>query len=111
MSSQPAYTPYSPDQASPAPYSTGQAAAPIGSRRTLNMPSLFALITGVLLISPVAIVLGHIGIVQARRRRQSGLILAVVGLVLGYLGLIATVAALVWLVVFVNSGPTPPTSF
>lgn len=75
------------------------------------MPSLFAAITGVLLLSPVAIVLGHIGVVQVRRRRQSGLILAIVGLVLGYLGFVATVAALVALVVFVNSGPTPPTSF
>lgn len=109
MSSQPAYAPYSPDPAatSPAPYAAG----PARSRRTLNMPALFSLITGVLLISPVAIVLGHIGLVQVRRRRQSGLILAVVGLILGYLGLIATIAALVALVAFVNSGPTPPTTF
>ncbi|KQM59114.1 DUF4190 domain-containing protein [Agreia sp. Leaf210] len=109
MSSQPVYAPYSPDPSSAVPGS--QAAAQAPARRTLNMPALFSLITGVLLISPVAIVLGHIGIVQVRRRRQSGMILAVVGLVLGYLGFIATIAALVALVLFVNSGPTPPTSF
>jgi heme/copper-type cytochrome/quinol oxidase subunit 3 len=109
MSSQPAYAPYSPDPAAAA--SPTYAAAPPAARRGLNLPALFALITGVLLISPVAIVLGHIGFVQARRRRQSGRVLAVVGLVLGYLGLIATVAALVSLVVYVNSGPTPPTIF
>ncbi|WP_374947284.1 DUF4190 domain-containing protein [Agreia sp.] len=108
MSSQPAYAPYSPD---PAAAPASHPAAPTAGRRTLNLPALFALITGVLLISPVAIVLGHIGIVQARRRRQSGMILAVLGLVLGYVGLIATVAALVALVVYVNSGPTPPTTF
>ncbi|SKA91342.1 protein of unknown function [Agreia bicolorata] len=109
MSSQPVYAPYSPDPASAAFGS--QAAPPVQARRALNMPALFALITGVLLISPVAIVLGHIGIAQVRRRRQSGMILAVVGLILGYLGLIATVGALVALVMFVSSGPTPPTSF
>jgi heme/copper-type cytochrome/quinol oxidase subunit 3 len=109
MSSLPAYAPYSPDPGSVnQPAHSGPAAR---ARGTLNMPALFALITAVLLISPVAIVLGHIGIVQVRRRRQSGLILAVVGLVLGYLGLIATVGALVALILFVNSGPTPPTSF
>ena len=109
MSSQPAYAPFSPDP-SAAPASV-QAASPVRERRTLNMPALFSLITGVLLISPVAIVLGHIGIAQVKRRRQSGMILAVVGLVLGYLGLIATIGALVALVMFVNSGPTPQTTF
>ena len=108
MSSQPAFAPYSPDPATAQPLSPP---SPEAARRTLNMPALFAAITGILLISPVAIVLGHIGIVQVRRRRQSGLILAIVGLILGYLGLIATVAALVALVLFVNSGPVPPTSF
>jgi heme/copper-type cytochrome/quinol oxidase subunit 3 len=109
MSSQPAYAPYSPDPGSVNPTAHSVPSGP--ARRTLNMPALFALITAVLLISPVAIVLGHIGIVQVRRRRQSGMVLAVIGLVLGYLGLIAIVAALVLLVIFVNSGPTPPTSF
>jgi heme/copper-type cytochrome/quinol oxidase subunit 3 len=109
MSSQPAYAPYSSDPGSL--YPTLQPGPPAKARGTLNMPALFALITGVLLISPVAIVLGHIGVAQVRRRRQSGLVLAIVGLVLGYLGLIATVGALVALVLFVNSGPTPPTAF
>jgi hypothetical protein len=108
MSSQPAYAPYSPD---PGSLNAATRPAPAKTRGTLNMPALFALITGVLLISPVAIVLGHIGIAQVRRRRQSGLVLAIIGLVLGYMGLIATVAALVALVLYVNSGPTPPTSF
>lgn len=108
MSSQPAYAPYSPD---PGSLNPAAPPAPAKTRSTLNLPALFSLITGVLLISPVAIVLGHIGVVQVRRRRQSGLILAILGLVLGYLGLVATVAALVVLVLYVNSGPTPPTSF
>jgi heme/copper-type cytochrome/quinol oxidase subunit 3 len=109
MSSPPAYAPQSPDPAA-APF-ISYGAPPPEPRRSLNLPALFATITGVLLISPVAIVLGHIGMAQVRRRRQSGLILAIVGLVFGYLGLIATVVALVALVVFVNSGPAPPTSF
>ncbi|KQP57734.1 DUF4190 domain-containing protein [Agreia sp. Leaf283] len=108
MSSQPAFAPYSPDPATAQPPSRPASARP---RKTLNMPALFAAITGILLISPVAIVLGHIGVVQVRRRRQSGLAFAIVGLILGYLGFVATVAALVALVLFVNSGPTPPTSF
>jgi hypothetical protein len=108
MSSQPAFAPYSPD---PAPAQPSSPPSSVRARRTLNMPALFAAITGILLISPVAIVLGHIGIVQVRRRRQSGLVFAIVGLILGYLGFVATVAALVALVVFVNSGPTPPTTF
>ena len=108
MTSQPAFAPYSPDPAAAQPWSHARIRS--GSQ-TLNMPALFAAITGILLISPVAIVLGHIGIVQVRRRRQSGLALAIVGLILGYLGFAATVAGLVALVVFVNSGPTPPTSF
>jgi hypothetical protein len=108
MSSQPAYAPYSPDPGFLNPLAQP---APGKARGPLNLAALFASITGLLLISPVAIVLGHIGLAQVRRRRQSGAVLAIVGLVLGYLGLIATVAALVALVVFVNSGPTPPTSF
>ena len=108
MSSQPAFVPYSPDPAAAQP-STYPAPARAG--RPLNMAALFAAITGILLISPVAIVLGHIGIVQVRRRKQSGLVFAIVGLILGYLGFVATVAALVALVLFVNSGPVPPTSF
>ena len=108
MSSQPAYAPYSPDSGAAPGAQTGPA---VQALRTLNMPALFSLITGVLLISPVAIVLGHIGIVQVRRRRQSGMVLAVVGLVLGYLGLIATIGILVALVMFVTSGPTPQTTF
>jgi len=108
MSSQPAFAPYAPDPAAAQPSSQP---APARARKQLNMPALFAAITGILLISPVAIVLGHIGLVQVRRRKQSGLFLAIVGLILGYLGFVATIAALVALVVFVNSGPTPPTSF
>jgi hypothetical protein len=96
MSSQPAYAPYSPDPGSLNPLAQP---APGQARGPLNLAALFASITGLLLISPVAIVLGHIGLAQVRRRRQSGAVL------------IATVAALVALVVFVNSGPTPPTSF
>jgi heme/copper-type cytochrome/quinol oxidase subunit 3 len=109
MSSQPAYAPHSADPSSLS--LTGHAVAAPSARRTLNLPALFALITGVLLISPVAIVLGHIGVAQVRRRGQSGMVLAVIGLILGYLGFLAAIAALIALVSFVNSGPTPPTSF
>ncbi|GIG55614.1 DUF4190 domain-containing protein [Demequina activiva] len=51
-----------------------------------------AFITGALLLSPVAIILGHLGLGAAKRGRARHRSFAIAGLVLGYLGLIATVA-------------------
>ncbi|CAD6004267.1 DUF4190 domain-containing protein [Agreia sp. COWG] len=96
---------------SASPTAVVQSAGVSNERAGVNLPAVFALVTGLLWLSPVAIVLGHIAIAQIRRRGQSGLVMAIIGLVLGYLGLIALVVALVSLLSFVNSGPVPPTTF
>ena len=98
--------------ATPAP-AAGYASPPqqAPARVGMNGAAVFALVTGLLGLSPVAIALGHIAIVQVRRRRQKGLVLAIIGLALGYLGLIAEIVAILWLVSYVSTGPTPPTSF
>ena len=51
-----------------------------------------AFITGALLLSPVAIVLGHLGLNAAKNGRARHRSFAVAGLVLGYVGLVATAA-------------------
>lgn len=76
-----------------------------------NIPAIIALITGILGINIVAIVLGHIGLVQIKRSGERGKVLAIVGLILGYLGLIVMVGATIALVGYVQNGPVIETTF
>lgn len=57
-----------------------------------------AFVAGALLLSPVAIVLGHLGLNAANKGRARHRSFAVAGLILGYVGLVATAVG-VWLLV------------
>lgn len=65
-----------------------------------NPLGIWAAVTGVLLIFPAAIVLGHLGLRAAARERRARTA-ALAGLLLGYLGLVVVAAAAaLWLLVF-----------
>jgi hypothetical protein len=49
-----------------------------------------AFITGALLLSPIAIILGHLGLSAAKQGRAGHRTFALAGLILGYVGLVAT---------------------
>lgn len=55
-----------------------------------NWLGLASFATGALLLSVVAIILGHLGVVAAKRGRADNRSFSIAGLVLGYAGLIAT---------------------
>ncbi|WNM27165.1 DUF4190 domain-containing protein [Demequina capsici] len=62
--------------------------------RTSSDPfGIGAVIAGVLLLSPVAIVLGHLGLRRSRTGTRRARTAAVAGTILGYVGLAVTVAA------------------
>ncbi|WP_084128300.1 DUF4190 domain-containing protein [Demequina sp. NBRC 110055] len=88
------------DDDPPAPFAPS--AEDDGSQSWLGVA---AFITGALALSVVAIVLGHLGLVAARRGRATTRGFALAGTILGYVGLVATVV-LVWLAV---RGPDPAT--
>lgn len=83
-----------PSAAYPPPTAPPEAAG-IPARPPLNPLAVAALICGLLGLAPAAVVLGHVGFVQARRSGQRGRGLAVAGLVLGYLAIAVGVVA--WL--------------
>ncbi len=70
------------------------AASGIYAPRT-NILAVLSLIFGILGVSIVAIVVGHIGLAQIRRTGESGRGMAIAGLVLGYAALLAVVGYLV----------------
>ncbi|MFW7414837.1 DUF4190 domain-containing protein [Demequina sp. SO4-18] len=61
-----------------------------------NWLGVAAFVTGALALSVVAIVLGHLGLSAAKRRRANNRSFSIAGLILGYLGLILTAAG-AWL--------------
>ncbi|KZX19643.1 DUF4190 domain-containing protein [Rathayibacter tanaceti] len=85
-----------PSEAAPPP--TAPAAPGSAPHRPPLAPlAVAALVCGLLGLAPAAIVLGHVGFVQAGRSGQRGRGLAVAGFVLGYLVIVlAVVAWLVW---------------
>ncbi|NQX11976.1 DUF4190 domain-containing protein [Microbacteriaceae bacterium VKM Ac-2855] len=101
-------SPSSAEEGWPAPES---AFAPAPLRARLNPLAVLSLITGILLLAPAAIVLGHVGIAQLTRRGERGRGLAITGLVLGYLGTVLLVAAWVlvsaWIAGLRNDGFLP----
>ncbi|QHC67480.1 DUF4190 domain-containing protein [Rathayibacter oskolensis] len=70
----------------------GEAPVVRATRPPLNPLAVAALICGLLGLAPAAIVLGHVGLVQAGRSGQRGRGIAVAGLVLGYLVVVLAVA-------------------
>ncbi|WP_062200066.1 DUF4190 domain-containing protein [Demequina salsinemoris] len=56
--------------------------------------SVGAVVTGILLLSPVAIVLGHLALKRAKSRPDQPRTLAIAGTILGYLGLAVTIGAI-----------------
>ncbi|WP_084124957.1 DUF4190 domain-containing protein [Demequina sp. NBRC 110054] len=66
-----------------------------GERSSVDGLGLGAVVTGILLLSPVAIVLGHLALRRAKRRPAQSRTLAIAGTILGYLGLLVTVGAVV----------------
>ena len=71
-------------------------------RPPLNPLAVAALLCGILGLAPAAIVLGHVGLAQARHAGQRGRGLAIAGFVLGYLVVILAVAAFLAYTAFVG---------
>lgn len=95
--------PFPPAHGSPHGAPAAQAAAPAPSAPLrvvvgTNGLATTSLVTALLGLSLVAVICGHIARRQIRRTGEAGDAQAVVGLVVGYLGLAATVAAVVLVV-------------
>lgn len=77
---------------------SGVAAAEHTAEPDRDWLGVTAFVAGALLLSPVAIVLGHLGLSAAKKGRARHRSFAVAGLILGYVGLVATAVG-VWLLV------------
>lgn len=83
-----------PSAAYPPPAAPADLSPPAPPRRApLNPLAVAALVCGLLGLAPAAIVLGHVGVVQAGRSGERGRGLAVAGLVLGYVAIVLMVIA------------------
>ena len=51
-----------------------------------NPFAIASLVTSLLSLSIVGVILGHIALVQVKKRQENGAVLAFIGLVFGYLG-------------------------
>ena len=84
-------TPYA---AGPTPYAaTGAAVA------KWNVLSIVSLATSVIGLGLVGVITGHISLSQIKKTGEQGRVLAIIGLVLGYLGILASI-----ILVIVNIG-------
>jgi len=91
-------TPYA---AGPTPYAaTGAAVA------KWNVLSIVSLVTSVIGLGLVGVITGHISLSQIKKTGEQGRVLAIVGLVLGYLGILASIiVAIVYIGFFLTLGP------
>ncbi len=84
----------------PNPYSTQSgyvapqpyAPPPYNPATKTNGLAIASLITALLGVSIVGVVLGHIALVQVKKRQEEGAVLATIGLIFGYLGCLAWLA-------------------
>ncbi len=63
-------------------------------QRSSDSWGVAAVVSGVLLLSPLAIVLSHVALNRVKREPGRSSTLAVAGMILGYLGLVVTVGAI-----------------
>jgi hypothetical protein len=91
-------TPYA---AGPTPYAaTGAAVA------KWNVLSIVSLATSVIGFGLVGVITGHISLSQIKKTGEQGRVLAIVGLVLGYLGILASIIiAIAYIGFFLTLGP------
>ena len=66
----------------PTPY----APPPYNPNTRTNGLAIASLVTSLLALSIVGVVLGHIALVQTKRRQEQGAVLAAIGLIIGYFG-------------------------
>ena len=74
-----------------------------------NVLAIVSLVTGVLFISLVAIITGHIALSQIKKTQEKGRGLAIAGLVLGYAGIVLGIlffAFLIPLLAFIGNDPS-----
>lgn len=57
----------------------------------INVLAIVSLVTSIIALSIVGIITGHIALSQIKRRGESGRVVALIGVVLGYLG------SLIWI--------------
>ena len=88
-------------------YSTGSASAPRPDA-PFNVLSIVTLIGGILGFNLVAVILGHIALVQLKRTGERGRTLAIVGLVLGYLGIVVVIIVAVLFFTAIAISSTSP---
>ncbi len=79
----------------PTPY----AAPPAAPAAKWNVLAIVSLVTSFIALSLVGIITGHIALSQIKKTGEQGNVLAIIGLVLGYLWLLATVIIVVITVV------------
>lgn len=83
----------------PAPYSGAYGEQPFPVRPKTNTLAIVSLVSA-FFVSLAAVITGHIALGQIKRRGEGGRGLAIAGLILGYAGMLATIVAVVLLIVF-----------
>jgi hypothetical protein len=81
----------------------GTPVAVVAPPATTNALAIVSLVTGILGISVLAVVFGHVARAQIRQTGQAGTGMALAGLILGYVALAVTVAAVVFIFVLAGS--------
>lgn len=75
-------------ESAPAPAPTPAPVAPAAKWNVLSIVSLVASVIG---FGLVGVITGHIALSQIKKTGEQGNILAIIGLVLGYIGIVATI--------------------
>jgi Domain of unknown function (DUF4190) len=71
----------------PTPYT-----APVGAPAAKwNVLSIVSLVTSIIGLGLVGVITGHIALGQIKKTGEQGNVLAIIGLILGYLGIIASI--------------------
>lgn len=68
----------------------------VSSQKTNGM-AIAAMVLGIVGVSIVAIILGHVSLSQIKRTGEQGRGMALAGVILGYIGLAGTI---IWIIVF-----------
>ncbi|HYG94727.1 MAG TPA: DUF4190 domain-containing protein [Nocardioides sp.] len=86
----------------PSPYGAGQFPGGPAEPAKTDGVSIAALVSSLLCCSPVALILGFIGIGRTKGGQRKGRGMAIAGVVLGAIGLLATIGVVVWAFVFAS---------
>ncbi|MGL4340372.1 MAG: DUF4190 domain-containing protein [Rhodoglobus sp.] len=91
----------------PAPYTPAPAGAYAPAAKW-NVLAIISLVASILGVGLAGVITGHIALNQIKKTGEQGNVLAIIGLVLGYIGILATIIVTIVVIAGIAAGVSDP---